>query len=850
MLTVENYRISGLTCADCAAKIERAATALPGVDSATINLATGTIRLEQCADGERMDERPRIDEDLARLIREIEPSAALAGSLDDTGSGNAPGREGPRGGGALDPATVRRVYRLAAAILVFAAGIGVSWLGGDGVFPGIDPRAISLALFGFAYVIAGYDVVWSALRGVTALRPLDEHVLMTIATAGAWLLGESGEAAAVMVFYQLGDTLQALAVNRSRNAVASLLDLRPATARRMVIGERTTPDREARDGEASTGTAADAPEPEVTTPNGAAADAPAPEATTPDGTAADERDEIVPASAIVPGDLVACLPGERLPVDGVLQEGVASLDTAAITGESIPRTVSPGEPVQAGAVVLDARVVVRATAAEAESTVARMLALVEDAAGRKSRRERAMTRFSRVYTPLVVGFAAGLALLPPLVGFGTFDTWVYRALVFLVVSCPCALVVSIPLGYFAGIGAASRSGILVKGGNYLDALARLRTVVFDKTGTITTGEFSVVAAVPAGTDESELLPTAPVLQDLLAAAYRAGIHSNHPVARAARVYAETQLPPDRLVALSDGTARDEAREVAGRGTTVTTSGITTTGATATTGATETTRATATTGRTVLHAGSAAHLAEQGITVPTLPDDSVGTPLHVARDGRYLGYLLVSDRVRPGTISATNELRSRGIEHLVVLSGDVQNAVERVGREIGADRALGALLPDEKVARMEEIVSDGLASADDASSVSSRKRSLNRSGLTAFVGDGINDAAVIARADVGIALGGIGSDAAVEAADVVLMRDDPALIPRAIAIGRRTQRIVMQNIIAALGIKALFLIAATLGFTTMWMAVFADVGVTVLTVLNTLRILLPDRSTAENRSASV
>jgi Zn2+/Cd2+-exporting ATPase len=590
---------------------------------------------------------------------------------------------------------------------------------------------------------------------------MDEYFLMTIATAGAWLLGESGEAAAVMVFYQIGDTLQAAAVNRSRDAVTALLDLRPRMVRRL----RSTDD---------TG------------------------------------EELVDPSTVVPGDLVVCLPGERIAVDGIIHQGVGALDTSAVTGESIPRTVEPGAEVHAGAVSYDARLVIRAVAREAESTVARMLALVEDAAGRKAPTEQMMTRLARYYTPLVVAVAGVVALVPPAVGLGTFETWIYRALVFLVVSCPCALVVSIPLGYFAGIGAASRRGILVKGGQFLDALARVQTVVFDKTGTITTGVFGVSHMISwhgppksgfhgATTDDEMRFREA-----LLAAGYRATLRSNHPASRAIRVEGAAVLPAEVVALIEEEAATDETREFAGRGVLVTN------------------------GDERICAGSASHLEAQGVVVPTLPADSHGTAVHVGLGGRYLGCILVADRIRPSAAAAVRALRHGGVELVVLLSGDRRAEVAEIGRAIDADMAVGELLPEEKVRELESLMEDSRASGG---------------GRVAFVGDGINDAAVIARADVGIAMGGIGSDAAVEAADVVLMGDDPGLVPIAIDGARRTQRIVMQNVVFALATKVVFLAAAASGLATMWMAVFADVGVTVLTVLNTLRILARRRPVA-------
>lgn len=778
---IERYRISGLTCADCAARIERTAAGLPGVRGASLNLATGALSLQvekdPPTDSPDSPDSPgtpaaphgstanRADA-LARLVHEIEPSA----SLHRNEIASTP-----------DRATRRRILRVVIALGLFVLAATLRWATPEREFV----REITIVLYGLSYALAGYQVIWNAVLRAVRGRPMDEYFLMTIATAGAWLLGESGEAAAVMVFYQIGDTLQAAAVNRSRNAVAALLDLRPRTVRRL---------RRADDGGVAAETAT-----EEAGEDGAREELIG---------GAPMREELVEPSWIAPGDLVVCLPGERIAVDGIVHQGAGALDASAVTGESVPRAVEPGMELHAGTVSLDARLVIRAVAPEAESTVARMLALVEDAAGRKAPTEQMMTRLARFYTPVVVAVAGALALVPPALGLGTFETWVYRALVFLVVSCPCALVVSIPLGYFAGIGAASRRGILVKGGQFLDALARVKTVVFDKTGTITTGKFAVSRVIswhgPGESAFHDAISDAEIRfrEALLATGYRAALRSNHPASLALRAEGRAVLPAEVVALIEEETANDETREFAGRGVVVTN------------------------GEERICAGSASHLEAQGIAVPTLPDDTHGTPVHVARGTRYLGCILVADRIRPSSVAAVSALRRRGIDRVVLLSGDRRAAAAEVGRMIGADTILGELLPEGKVRELEALVEE--------SRISGR-------GGVAFAGDGINDAAVIARADVGIAMGGIGSDAAVEAADVVLMGDDPGLVPTAIDGAVRTQKIVMQNVVFALSTKAVFLAAAASGAATMWMAVFADVGVTVVTVLNTLRILGGSRS---------
>lgn len=748
MNEITTFRVAGLSCASCAAQIEEAAGRLPGVAAASVHLGTGVIRLEY-GDGGSGDVDHR--ESLNRLVRSIEPGASLVTSPggegrtpERTGAGDRAGRKG-FSLSSLDRQSRQRVLRTAGALVAFLLGL-------------LTDQPL---LVGLAYGLAGFPVILRAGRTVLAGRPLDESMLMTVATLGAWFLGEGAEAAAVMVFYQVGDTLQSAAVQRSRGAVKALLDLRPLTAR-LLQGD---------------------------------------------------EERVVAAASLRKGDLLVCLPGEGVPVDGVIERGGCAVDTSAITGESLPRRLDQGDPVRAGSIVVDARVVIRATAGEGESTVARMIELVEEAASRKARTEQIMTRLARVYTPLVVAGAVVLALVPPLAGFGSFSLWGYRAMVFLVVSCPCALVVSIPLAYFAGIGAASRRGILIKGSSFLDVLTGISRVVFDKTGTVTTGAFGVDRVVPArGVGPGELLE----------AAFRAARSSNHPVSRGvvASVRGQEGLGepeggvPDQgwLEGVEYRARHDEVREIPGRGTVVFPGG-------------------SDDPAEIIRGGSARHLTdeagvnrEEGVFLQVQDQARAlgGTPFHLARGSRYLGCLILRDELRPGVVEAVKRLRLQGVREIFLFSGDSREAVERVGSLLGADRSAGALLPHEKVREMELLAGDGTP------------------GGIAFLGDGINDAAVIARADLGVSLGGAGSDAAVEAADLVLMGDDPGLLPEGIAIARRTRRVVLQNIAAALGIKVAVMVAAALGMASLWMAVFADVGVTVLTVLNTLRILVRPR----------
>ena len=747
MTSVRQYRIEGLTCADCARRIETAAGGLPGVSSAVINLASGTIRLEL---RDEDSSQPDVERRLSHLVSEIEPDAALTTYARGAARGGAVHRRPnstpnpqayskhiyaenehasargaehgakrlTRSGGEARRFRLR-VAQVWTALLLFVAAL---LIGAFAPSPGVL-QAVRPAIFVLSYALAGFDVIRRGVRSIVAGRGLDEHVLMTIATAGAWVLGEGAEAVAVMVFYQIGDTLQALAVGKARGAVRALLELRPILARRLD---------------------------------------------------ADGEQQVAPHELRV-GDRVLVLPGERLAVDGTVVSTVSLWNAAALTGESVPVQRRAGDAVQAGLVAEQHATEVRVTALESESTIARLTSLVEDAAGRKAQSERLMTSIARVYTPVVVGAAALLALAPPLAGFGSLADWTYRALVFLVVACPCALVVSIPLAYFAGIGVASRLGALVKGANYLDALAKVDTVAFDKTGTLTTGTFSVTAVEPApGVTGVELL----------SAAVLAERGSTHPIARAIVAFAGA----------GDQITENDLRfeEYAGRGTVVWN------------------------GTQRFLAGTIAHLSAHGITTGfNNLGDTIGV-VHIARDARYLGRLLLSDPLRPESTTAVAQLRELGVRRMVLLSGDTAPIAHAVGQATGMDSSYGALLPADKLQHVEELLRSAM-------------------GNVMFVGDGINDAAVIARVDVGCAMGEVGSDAAVESADVVLMRDSLTAVPQLIRSARRTRAIVFQNIAAALGIKSLFLLAAALGFTTMWMAVFADVGVTVLTVLNTLRI---------------
>ena len=623
------------------------------------------------------------------------------------------------------------------------------------------------ALFLIPYLIAGYDVIAGALRGLVHGHALDEDFLMTVATFGAFALvlfpdtePHMAEGAAVMLFFQVGELFQSYAVDKSRQSIADMMDIAPEYANVMEEGKLKQVD----------------------------------------------------PFELAPDDEFIVMPGERIPLDGTVLTGESQIDTAALTGESVPRTARPGDEVISGCVNLTAKLVVRATKPFEDSTVSRILELVENAAEKKARTENFITRFARVYTPIVVGVAAVLAIAPPLLFGGQWSDWILRGLTFLVVSCPCALVISVPLSFFGGIGGASRLGILVKGSNYLEALGSTETVVFDKTGTLTDGTFSVTELIGApGVSETELI-------DIAAAAET---FSTHPIAQSVRAYRDsltTDARPD-----SDNDANLAQPD----------SDSTTTGARP--GSSSTTTAervrdvreisgqgveAVVDGRNVL-VGNGKLMAAHDIAFTAT--DVPGTVLYVAADGTYLGAIVIADTVKPDAARAIADLRAAGVKKTVMLTGDRTPVARAVAAELGIDEVHAELLPQDKVAEVEALLAQ-------------TERDTNGKGKLAFVGDGINDAPVLTRADIGIAMGAMGSDAAIEAADIVLMNDDPDDIARAIHLARRTMGIVWQNIVFALGVKFAVLVLAAFGIASMWMAVFADVGVAVIAILNAMRAM--------------
>jgi len=595
------------------------------------------------------------------------------------------------------------------------------------------PMWQTLCLYLVPYLLAGYDVLAEAWEGIAEADPFNENLLMSVATLGALALGfvpggtpEFAEAVFVMLFFQVGEYFEHVAEERSRGAISSLLDMRPDVAHVERGGQ---------------------------------------------------VEDVAPATVGI-GEIVVVRPGERIPTDATVVEGAGLLDTASLTGESMPQSVGPGSTVLSGCINLSGVLRLRVEKSFGESTASRIIELVEHAAANKSEQEAFIRRFARVYTPIVVGLALLLAVVPPFFAdsYGAaFPLWMSRALIFLVVSCPCALVVSVPLSFFAGIGGASRLGILIKGGNHIDALAQARAVVIDKTGTLTRGTFEVQSVHPRGLGREELLRLAA----------RAERHSTHPIAVSLRQAASAE---------AEGGSVADVEELAGRGIRATVDGI------------------------EVCAGNVRLMQELGLQ----PDEPTagGTAVHVSAGGAYAGYILIADQLKEDARSAVEALRQAGVDRIVMLTGDRPEAAAEVAAALGIGEVHAALLPADKVAAVEKLLAEGDAGK----------------GKIVFVGDGINDAPVLMRADVGLAMGALGSEAAIEAADVVLMHDRPSDVAAAIRLSRRTLGIVRQNVWLAIGVKVLVLLLAAIGAAQMWMAVFADVGVTVLAVLNAMRAL--------------
>ena len=607
----------------------------------------------------------------------------------------------------------KRLWRIIIGAAVLATAVLLS----------LNNEWLQIALFIISYIIVGGDVVKRAVKNIFKGQVFDENFLMSIATIGAFFIGEYPEGVAVMLFYQVGELFQSYAVGKSRKSIASLMDIRPDYA---------------------------------------------------NVKKGDELVKVDPDEVQI-GDIIVIKAGEKIPLDGKVIEGSSMIDTSALTGESVPREVELGSDILSGCININGVITAEVTKEFGESTVSKILDLVENASSKKSNSEQFITKFARYYTPVVVIIAVFLAIIPPLVIDGaTFSDWIYRALAFLVVSCPCALVISIPLSFFGGIGGASKKGVLVKGSNYLEALAETEIVVFDKTGTLTKGVFNVQEIHPEGVSKEELL-------ELTA---HAESYSNHPISLSLKRAYSKEIDNGRIL---------DVEEISGHGVIATVDG-----------------------KKVM-VGNIKLM--KMMDIPYFKGELIGTIVHVAVNNKYIGYIVIADEVKEDSAQAIKELKAANIKQTVMLTGDNKSIGSKVAKELGLDKVYAELLPADKVEKLEELFSQK-----------------SKKGKLAFVGDGINDAPVLARADIGIAMGGLGSDAAIEAADVVIMTDEPSKIATTMKISKKTLKIAHQNIVFAIGIKIIVLILSAFGITTMWAAIFADVGVTIIAVLNAFRAL--------------
>lgn len=607
----------------------------------------------------------------------------------------------------------KRLWRIIIGAVVLATAVLLS----------LNNEWLQIALFIISYIIVGGDVVKRAVKNIFKGQVFDENFLMSIATIGAFFIGEYPEGVAVMLFYQVGELFQSYAVGKSRKSIASLMDIRPDYA---------------------------------------------------NVKKGDELVKVDPDEVQI-GDIIVIKAGEKIPLDGKVIEGSSMIDTSALTGESVPREVEVGSDILSGCININGVITAEVTKEFGESTVSKILDLVENASSKKSNSEQFITKFARYYTPVVVIIAVFLAIIPPLVIDGaTFSDWIYRALAFLVVSCPCALVISIPLSFFGGIGGASKKGVLVKGSNYLEALAETEIVVFDKTGTLTKGVFNVQEIHPEGVSKEELL-------ELTA---HAESYSNHPISLSLKRAYSKEIDNGRI---------SDVEEISGHGVIATVDG-----------------------KKVM-VGNIKLV--KMMDIPYFKGELIGTIVHVAVNNKYIGYIVIADEVKEDSAQAIKELKAANIKQTVMLTGDNKSIGSKVAKELGLDKVYAELLPADKVEKLEELFSQK-----------------SKKGKLAFVGDGINDAPVLARADIGIAMGGLGSDAAIEAADVVIMTDEPSKIATTMKISKKTLKIAHQNIVFAIGIKIIVLILSAFGITTMWAAIFADVGVTIIAVLNAFRAL--------------
>ena len=690
--------LEGLDCANCALKIENKVNQLDGVKNASVDFTTGKLVLES-----NSRDIVNIIQTTKALIKKIEPDVIVKDESDKLEKGHEH----------ADGESAKQLLKLAISGILFAVALVFSL-----------PNQLEFLLYIIAYLIAGGEVVLRAIKDIRNGQLFDENFLMSIATIGAFAIGEYPEGVAVMLFYQVGEFFQNMAVNRSRKSIADLMDIRPDYAN-LKVGN--------------------------------------------------ELKKVAPDDVKI-GEFIVVKPGEKIPLDGSIVAGMSMVDTSALTGESVPREVEAGSEVYGGFINKNGLLTIEVKKEFGESTVSKILQLVENASSKKAPTEQFITKFARIYTPFVVIAALALALIPPLVIDGaTFSEWIYRALVFLVISCPCALVISIPLGFFGGIGGASKNGILIKGGNYLEALNNVDTVVFDKTGTLTKGVFKVTEINPINGISKE---------ELLESAAHAENYSNHPIAQSIMKAYGKEIDKNGI---------NGHEEIPGLGIKVNVNG-----------------------REIL-AGNASLLTNKKIAFDL--NDDVGTIVYIAIDGLYAGSIVISDEIKQDSKNLIRGLKEIGVKKTVMLTGDNKKVGDKVGEQLGLDVVYSELLPDQKVEKLELLYKEKATK-----------------GCTVFVGDGINDAPVLARADVGVAMGGLGSDAAIEAADVVLMTDEPSKLISAIKISKRTRSIVLQNISLAFIVKGVVLVLGAGGLATMWEAVFADVGVAIIAVLNAMRVM--------------
>lgn len=684
--------LEGLNCANCARKIEEKVGRMEGVKESNLNFTTTTLNVKL----EKKVKEEHVISEIKKIVEALEPHVKVEKKV-------------------YGKATIKKAKFTVKSTLIIGAVLYLFAVIGD--FQG----TLGLILFGASYLLIGGEVVLTAIKNIAKGQVFDENFLMTVATIGAFTINQYPEAVAVMLFYEIGETIQGYAVNKTRSSISSLMDIRAEYANLIMNG----------------------------------------------------KEEKVSPETVKVEDVILVKPGEKVPLDGVVIEGESFIDTSALTGESVPRKIVPNDEILSGGINTSGLLKVKVTKKFGESTVSRILEMVENAASKKADTEKFITKFAKVYTPIVVVLAILIAVIPSIfIKDALFSTWLYRALVFLVVSCPCALVVSVPLGFFAGIGGASKKGVLVKGSNYLELLKDLETVVFDKTGTLTEGVFSVAEINTNGIDKEKLIEVAAMAESF----------SNHPIAIS--IIKEYGKEIDKEVI-------KEYKEISGRGIK------------------------AVINNEEVLVGNSKLMNEFNILYNEV--DSIGTVVYCAINGEFKGSIVISDKIKENAVEALINLKKAGVKKTVMLTGDNKKTAYKVGEKINIDEVHSELLPLDKVKEVEEIM----------------KRS-NKNGKLAFVGDGVNDAPVLARADIGIAMGGIGSDAAIEAADIVLMKDDINALVDAINVSKKTNKILWQNIVFALGIKILVMVLGTFGIANMWTAVFADVGVTIIAIINSTR----------------